>query len=193
LARKYILDYRIHSLIEIIIIGPVNGAQLMFYFKLPKVPGQVLHQDNLFLQASPETCIAFWIAIDRINGENRGLQVVPGSHKYNLVCPEVEMADVETSVNCVGLRLPRNMVPVQTVMEPGDARFFHGSMVHGSQPNRTVDRWRRSLIFHFVPKESVEIAGFNLPAVGMDGREVVVKEAEGRGVCGEGWAVNGPH
>jgi ectoine hydroxylase-related dioxygenase (phytanoyl-CoA dioxygenase family) len=190
LARKYILDYRIHSLIEIIIIGPVNGAQLMFS---RRCRARCYIRITCFYKQVPRRCIAFWIAIDRINGENGGLQVVPGSHKYNLVCPEAEMVDVETSVNCVGLRLPRDMVPVQTVMEPGDARFFHGSMVHGLQPNRTVDRWRRSLIFHFVPKESVEIAGFFLPAVGMDGREVVVKEAEGRGVCGEGWPVKGPH
>jgi ectoine hydroxylase-related dioxygenase (phytanoyl-CoA dioxygenase family) len=78
-------------------------------------------------------------------------------------------------------------------MEPGDAMFFHGSMVHGSQPDWTVDRWRRSLISHFVPRESVEIAGFLLPVVGIDRREVVVKEAEGGRVCGEGWAVKGPH
>jgi hypothetical protein len=44
----------------------------------------------------------------------------------------------------------------------------------------------RSLIFHFFPRESVEIAGSYLPVVGMDGREVVVKEAEGGGVYGEG-------
>jgi len=35
--------------------------------------------------------------------------------------------------------------------------------------------------------------GVLFAAVGMDGREVVVKEAEGRGVCGEGWPVKGPH
>ncbi|KAH8750253.1 hypothetical protein F5882DRAFT_487957 [Hyaloscypha sp. PMI_1271] len=103
-------NYRIHSLIETIIIGPVNGAPLMFYFKPPKAPGQALHQDNLFPQARPEMCIAVWIAIGRINGENGGLQVVPGSHKYNLVCPEAEMADAKTSVNCVELRLPRDIV-----------------------------------------------------------------------------------
>jgi hypothetical protein len=35
--------------------------------------------------------------------------------------------------------------------------------------------------------------GVLLPVVGIDRREVVVKEAEGGRVCGEGWAVKGPH
>jgi len=37
-----------------------------------------MHQDNLFLQAHPETCIAAWIAVDDCDGENGGLKMVPG-------------------------------------------------------------------------------------------------------------------
>ena len=54
-------------------MGPAYAAQSMFYFKPPTARGQALHQDNIFLQAHPETCIAAWIAIDDCDGENGGL------------------------------------------------------------------------------------------------------------------------
>jgi ectoine hydroxylase-related dioxygenase (phytanoyl-CoA dioxygenase family) len=127
--------------------GPVSGAQSMFYFKPLSARGQALHQDNLLLQASPKTCTA-WKAINDIDAENGGLQVVPGSHNYNLVCPESEMANAEKSFTNVGVRLQDGMETSQTVRKAGDVLFFHGSMVHGSGSNYSQERMRRSLIFH---------------------------------------------
>ncbi len=83
------------------------------------------------------------------------------------------------------------MVTEQTVMEAGDALFFHGSMVHGSDPNRS-DRFRRSLIFHYIPQTSVKVANFYLPLLSPDGKDIFVEEAKGGGVCGEGWVPAGP-
>ncbi|KAJ5819347.1 phytanoyl-dioxygenase family protein [Penicillium riverlandense] len=190
LARKYMLDRRILDKVEAT-IGPVNGAQSMFYFKPPKARGQALHQDNLFLQSHPETCIAVWIAIDPVDEDNGGLQVVPGSHNYELVCPGD--ADSETSFSRQAIHLPRGMTAEQTLMAPGDALLFHGSMVHGSGPNRTTDRFRRSLIFHYVPQSSTKIAKFYLPLISPTGKEVFVSESTEGGVCGDGWVPSGPH
>ena len=39
-------------------------------------------------------------------------------------------------------------------MEPGDTLFFDGKTIHGSDANRTADRWRRSFICHYVGKHS---------------------------------------
>ena len=79
LSRRLMIDRRIWSLVEEL-IGPACAAQSMFYFKPPGGRGQALHQDNLFLRAAPETCLAVWIAIDDCDAENGGLTVVPGSH-----------------------------------------------------------------------------------------------------------------
>ena len=190
LARKYMLDRRILDKIEAI-IGPVYGAQSMFYFKPPRARGQALHQDNLFLQSHPETCIAVWIAIDPVDENNGGLQMVPGSHKYELVCPGD--ADSEASFSRQAIHLPGGMTTEQTVMAPGDALFFHGSMVHGSGPNRTTDRFRRSLIFHYVPQSSVRIAKFYLPLISPNGMEILVSKSAEGGICGDGWVPSGPH
>ncbi|WP_420110575.1 phytanoyl-CoA dioxygenase family protein [Pseudactinotalea sp.] len=190
LTRRYMLDRRILDRVEAM-IGPVNGAQSMFYFKPPTARGQAMHQDNLFLQSHPETCIAVWIAIDRVDDENGGLQMVPRSHTFELICPGD--ADPETSFSKQAIHLPDGMSTEQTVMEPGDALFFHGSMVHGSGPNRSADRFRRSLIFHYVPQSSVEMAKFYLPLLSPSGEEIRVTESTEGGVCGDGWVPAGPH
>ena len=190
LARRWMLAPRIVERVAEM-IGPLLAAQSMFYFKPPTARGQALHQDNLFLQAHPETCIAAWIAVDDCDAANGGLQVVPGSHRFELVCPGE--ADSAESFTTVAITLPDGMTAVQTEMRAGDVLFFHGSTAHGSGPNRTADRFRRSLIFHYVPQASAEIARFYNPLLTPNGAEVTVAESESGGACGEGWAPAGPH
>ncbi len=190
LARRWMLHPRIYDLVTEM-IGPAFAAQSMFYFKPPGARGQALHQDNIFLQAHPETCLAAWIAIDRCDADNGGLMVVPGSHRYELQC--LEETDSSESFTSRGVALPDGMEVQQTVLAPGDVLFFHGSTVHGSGRNRTPDRFRRSLIFHYVPQESVEISAFYNPLLTPSGEEVSVAESTDGGACGVGWNAAGPH
>lgn len=190
LSRRWMLDERIMGLVTEL-VGPVFAAQSMFYFKPPTARGQALHQDNLFLQAHPETCIAAWIAIDDCDAENGGLRMVARSHRYEIVCPEE--ADESESFTNVEVKLPDGMVAEQTELSAGDVLFFHGSMVHGSGPNRSADRFRRSLIFHYVPQTSTEIARFYNPLLTPGGDEIIVTVTDDGGACGEGWVPAGPH
>ncbi|WP_344093889.1 phytanoyl-CoA dioxygenase family protein [Microbacterium deminutum] len=190
LARHWMLDSRIVGPVTEI-MGPVHAAQSMFYFKPPTARGQALHQDNIFLQAHPETCIAAWIAIDDCDAENGGLRIVPDSHRYEIVCPDE--ADPEESFTSTAITLPEGMSTVQTELAAGDVLFFHGSLVHGSGPNRSADRFRRSLILHYVPVDSTEIARFYNPLLRLDGSEVMIAESVDGGACGEGWAPAAPH
>jgi ectoine hydroxylase-related dioxygenase (phytanoyl-CoA dioxygenase family) len=182
IALELMLDSRILDVVQAL-IGPALGAQSMFYFKPPGARGQALHQDNTFLRADPETCLAAWIAVDDVDAANGGLAVVPGSHREDLACPEP--ADLTESFTNVEVPVPEGLSKVQTKMRAGDVLFFHGSVVHGSRPNTTTDRFRRALIFHYVPEDSVEIAAFYNPLVRPDRRETVLPEAIGGGPCGD--------
>ncbi len=182
LSLELLLDSRILDVVTAL-IGPALGAQSMFYFKPPGARGQALHQDNTFLRAHPETCLAAWIAVDDVDAENGGLAVVPGSHKTELVCPEP--ADLTESFTSVEVPVPDGLHKVQTRMRAGDVLFFHGSVVHGSRPNTSADRFRRSLIFHYVPEDSIEIAAFYNPLVRPDRRSTTLSEAIGGGPCGD--------
>ena len=133
IALELMLDERILDVVTEL-IGPALAAQSMFYFKPPTARGQALHQDNLYLQAHPETCIAAWIAVDDCDADNGGLAVVPGSHVIHVMCPEE--ADPEVSFTNVTVPVPEGIEVVQTEMKAGDVLFFHGSVVHGSRPEQ---------------------------------------------------------
>ena len=153
IARRMIVDKRVMSVVEELYGGPAYGAQSMFYFKPPTARGQALHQDNRSLQVKPDTCIACWIAIDDADADNGALKVIPGTHKYEILCRD-EKAPADT-FDRRQIRLPPGLMTVQTEMRAGDALFFNGSVVHGSNGNSTKDRFRRSLIFHHIPQVSL--------------------------------------
>jgi hypothetical protein len=181
LARRWLLEQRVMGRVAEV-VGSVWAAQSMFYFKPPGARGQAMHQDNYFLQSHPETCIAAWIAVD-----NGALGVVPGTHRYEIECPED--ADASESFTTITVSIPEHLSVVQTDMRAGDMLIFHGSLVHGSRPNTTADRFRRSLIFHYIPVGSREVATGYQPLLDEHGEEVRIEESEMGGTCGEGWAV----
>jgi ectoine hydroxylase-related dioxygenase (phytanoyl-CoA dioxygenase family) len=184
LAAELMFDPRIFDTVTEL-IGPALGAQSMFYFKPPTARGQAMHQDNLSLRTHPETCLAAWIAIDDCDAENGGLMVVPGSHTTEIACPEA--ADPTQSFASGQVRIPAGMSVVQTEMRAGDTLFFHGSLVHGSLPNTSTTRFRRSLIFHYIPEAATEISKFYDPLVSPSGAAVSRADARGGGPCGDGF------
>ena len=58
---------------------------------------------------------------------------------------------------------------------------------------RREGNFRRSLIFHYVPVDSVEISRFYNPLLRLDGSEVAIAETADGGACGDGWAPTAPH
>ena len=184
LARRWLLEQRVMGRVRQA-VGPVWAAQSMFYFKPAGARGQAMHQDNYFLQSHPETCIAAWIAVDDCDVDNGALGVVPGTHRYEIECPEE--ADAAESFTTITVSIPEHLSVVQTQMKAGDMLIFHGSLVHGSKPNTTADRFRRSLIFHYIPEGSGEVASSYQPLLDATGDEVRIEASEYGGQCGEGW------
>ena len=186
LARKLLVDQRLLK-IATELIGPTYGAQSMFYFKPPTARGQSMHQDNMSLQSHPETCLAAWIAIDDADADNGGLMVVPGSHTNEILCHD-QPASAD-SFSAMEIRMPPGLSKTQTKLRAGDALFFHGNLVHGSLANKS-DRFRRALIFHYVPQASVEVSKFYQPLISPEGEEVYMTESVGGGPCGEAWTAD---
>ncbi|WP_114561310.1 phytanoyl-CoA dioxygenase family protein [Desertihabitans aurantiacus] len=185
LARRWLLEERVVGRVRDALQAPVWAAQSMFYFKPAGARGQAMHQDNYFLQSHPETCVAAWIAVDDCDEANGALGVVPGTHRYEISCPEE--ADAAESFTSITVHIPDHLRVVQTEMKAGDALIFHGSLVHGSKPNTTADRFRRSLIFHYIPEGSREVASSYQPLLAADGSEVHIDASAFGGTCGEGW------
>jgi phytanoyl-CoA hydroxylase len=84
-------------------------------------------------------------------------------------------------------RIPKGMKAVEVPMEPGDTLFFGGGVIHGSGPNRSKDRFRRSFIGHYAAGSLEKISKFYLPLVNMDGTDYEVAAQTGGGACGQNW------
>ncbi|GKQ33773.1 phytanoyl-CoA dioxygenase family protein [Streptomyces sp. A012304] len=190
LARRVLLDARLREALEALLGEEVLAAQSMYYFKPPGARGQALHQDNFYLRVEPGTCVAAWLACDEIGRDNGGLEVVPGTHRMEVFCPQ--QADAEVSFAREYVPPPPGLEPVPVDMAPGDVLFFNGSLVHGSQPNRTADRFRRSFIGHYVGRSAERIGEF-YRTLSMSGERVPLPGSEGAGPCGTGFEPQAPH
>ena len=157
LARRYLLDRRIMGLVEAM-AGPVLGAQSMFYFKPPGARGQDLHQDNFYLRAKPGTCMAAWFAIDDADEGNGGMMCVPNTAALAIACPE--QSDPTKYFTTEHVEPPPGLKPEYVRLRAGDVLFFNGSVIHGSTPNTSTDRFRRSFICHYVPASTREMSKF---------------------------------
>ena len=184
LARRMLLDRRIHELVRALFDEEPLASQSMFYFKPPGARGPGFHQDNVYLQVQPGSCIAAWTAIDPATPENGGLEVVPGSHALPVICPE----PFESSEDLSARLLQHASSRVPAILEPGDTLLFHGSLIHGSDANRSQGTWRRSFICHYIPESARSIARYFRPLTSFTG-ETVVRDHAGidLGPCGAGF------
>jgi len=158
------------------------AVQTMLYFKPPGARGQALHQDQYYLRVQPGTCMAAWMALDRCDEENGCMQVVPGSHLFPLLCT-IE-ADTQQSFTDVTVPIPEGMPVAPVLMEAGDVFFFNGQLIHGSFPNQSQDRFRRSLIGHYIVGEAEKVSQYYHPVMRMDGSPVELGVSEQGSTCG---------
>ncbi len=187
-AKEWLLNPNVAAVLEELLGKPALGAQTMYYFKPPGATGQGMHQDNFYLLAKPATCIAAWTAIDAADLDNGCMWVVPGSHQGDILCPDegaerwMNYGDSHIS------KFPREKKPVAVPVPRGSTMFFGGNLIHGSGPNRTRDRSRRTFIGHYIDSASEQVAKFYHPVLNMRG-EIVSNVAvyAGGGPCGDGW------
>lgn len=189
-VQEWFLNPNVAAVLESLLEKPALGAQTMYYFKPPGAKGQGMHQDNFYLVAQPATCIAAWTAIDDADLDNGCLYVVPGSHRGDILCPSEKSKErwLNYGDSHIG-HFPRDQKPVPVSVPRGATMFFSGNLIHGSGPNRTSHRWRRTFIGHYIDEASQQVARFYHPVLNMRGEAVTsVQEYQGGGPCGDGWS-----
>ena len=181
LAMRYMRDARLRPILAELFAEEPFACSSMFYFKPPGARGQDLHQDNFYLRVKPGTCMAAWVAVDDADEDNGGMMFVPQTAGLDIACPE--MADPSLSFTTEHVEPPPGLHPQMMRLKAGDVLFFNGSVIHGSTPNTSADRFRRSLIFHYVPKSTVEMSHY-YEALSFDGaKHEIAVNMEG-GPCG---------
>lgn len=191
LARRYTLDAGIGQMLAELMGEEPIAVQSMFYFKPPGARGQDLHQDNYYLRVSPGTCMAAWIAIDDADMDNGGMVLVPGTQSMAVACPE--RADSSRFFTTDHVDVPAGKHEVPAILKAGDVLFFNGSVIHGSYPNTSKDRFRRALICHYVPAGTKELSQWYRFPTRFNGESVEIANATGGGPCGTVAEASAPH
>jgi phytanoyl-CoA hydroxylase len=187
-ARSWALHPKVLAVLEVLLGAEPLLAQTMYYFKPPGAKGQGMHQDDFYLLTKPHTCIAAWTAIDAATQENGCLYVAPGSQKKNIICPKEEASEWMSYGDSHIKPFPRDLRPVPVAVPRGSTMFVGGHLVHGSGPNRSADRWRRTFIGHYIDDVSEQIASFYHPVLNRHGETVdSLHIPQGGGPCGDGW------
>lgn len=120
-------------------------CQTMLYFKPPGARGQARHQDNQYIRKAP--IIAAWLALDDCDEVNGQMVMIPGSNKLGIL--PVRPADTSVSFTNGESEIPAGLKEVGIGMKAGDVLYFGGFTIHGSYPNTTTDRFRRTFIVHY--------------------------------------------
>jgi ectoine hydroxylase-related dioxygenase (phytanoyl-CoA dioxygenase family) len=178
----WLIDPRLNTVLTALLGREPYAVQTMLYFKPAGARGQALHQDNYYLRVQPGTCMAAWLALDDCDEANGCMQVVPGSHRWPLLCP-VD-ADSSQSFTNVTVPLPADVGPRPVRMRAGDVLFFNGQLIHGSFPNTSAERFRRSLIGHYIEGDATQVGRWYHPALHMNGRPLELGISPGATPCG---------
>lgn len=135
-----------------------HGARLgqdTIWWKPPKTKSISLHQDSSFMDfLDPPQTVTCWITLDDTSPEAGTLEYVPGSHTWPLTpLPEAFHAQddyrgqMKAAARAAGVEPP---APVLIEVPAGSCVFHAGEIWHGSGPNTTGDRMRRSIGIHMV-------------------------------------------
>ena len=184
-SRRYLVHPGVLTCLRELMRDDVLAAQSMFYFKPPGSRGQAMHQDNFYLLVEPQTCVAAWTAIDDADPGNGGMYLVADTADEEISCPETANAAESFTTHFVPTPKGKKALPCR--MKAGDTLFFNGSSIHGSGPNRSKERFRRSFICHYVPKSTQRISKHYLPLLTPEGEDVMIEANHAGGPCGSSW------
>ena len=112
--------------------------QSMYIFKQPRIGGEVVyHQDSTFLYTEPMSVIGLWFALEDATLDNGCLWALPGGHTDGIKSRFVRTASgsVETIVMDASGWAGDGFVPFE--VPKGTLVVLHGSLPHGSKPNRS--------------------------------------------------------
>ena len=96
--------------------------------------------------------------------------VVPESGGLPIIC-QVPLPEHDEQWGDVETPIPPGSQAVPVLMKRGDVLFFNGSLIHGSYRSRS-DRFRRTLIGHYIAAEAQQVAKYYFPVFRMDGTTV---------------------
>ena len=120
-----------------------SGIQSGFFFCPPNTRGFSLHQDNIYVDARPETFVLAWTALCDVSPNNGCLYLYPGTHREPILpltaIDGVTRPGAEPGAYDGESIVPNKYEPRAVVIPQGSTVFLHGHTVHGSHDNHSKD------------------------------------------------------
>ena len=139
-----------------------SGARLgqdTIWWKAPRTKPIAHHQDSSFMDfLDPAVTVTCWVTLDETHAEAGALEYAPGSHLWPLTAlpdafhgPDDYRGQMKAAAHAAGVAVPE---PVVIEVPAGSCVFHAGEIWHGSGPNTTGDRMRRSIGLHMLPEQA---------------------------------------
>ena len=124
--------------------------QSMYIFKPQRIGGEVVcHQDSTFIYTEPESCIAFWFALEDATIENGCMYFVPGGHKLNLKQRNYRVSENELTTEILDPEPWPEHLKLPAEASAGTLVIFDGRSPHMSGPNLS-DKSRHAYTLHVI-------------------------------------------
>ena len=118
----------------------------------PAFPGGTTvgwHQDAYFFGTSAgQKVISCAVYLEATDAENGCLQVLPGSHLHGEIVPHAPGTGIWSQGEWAEVDSDK---AVDVVVPAGSVVLFDARVLHAARQNRSVDRTRFSIFFHYVP------------------------------------------
>lgn len=134
----------------------IQLGQDTIWWKPPQAKSISFHQDTSFMDfLEPARTVTCWVALDDTHRDAGTLEYVPGSHRWPITpipagfhAKDDYRAPMRAAAHQAGIEPAE---PVFVEVPAGSCSFHAGEMWHGSGPNRSDTRMRRSIGIHLLP------------------------------------------
>ena len=151
---------RILDAVEDVIGANILVAGTTLFIKEPQTQGFISwHQDARYIGLEPHDWVTAWVALSDVTLENGCVQMIPGSHKSDLI----KHTDTFGKDNLLtrGQTVPgvdeSQAVPVE--MKAGQLSLHHPRIIHGSGPNLSGVRRLGFAIQSFIAPNVEQVLG----------------------------------
>ena len=132
-VRKIVWDPRLTKAAAELVPGDLLLRNVDLFVKEPHTKqGLLWHMDTEYGGEDPDGIVTVWIALTRSRHSNGALWFAPASHRRPEI-PDLEEEDGAAVAKSYG-------PPVQIRLDPGEASFHHGRLLHTSGANQTPNR-----------------------------------------------------
>ncbi|RED43757.1 phytanoyl-CoA dioxygenase family protein [Aestuariispira insulae] len=132
---------RVLDVVEALIGPDILLYNVEYIIKEPKAPAHVSwHQDLTYWGLSHDDQVSLWLALSPASAESGCMRIIPGSHRQGRKDHHVTRDENNVLLQGQTVHGVPEAEAVLCPLNPGQASFHHGWVLHASMPNLSDDR-----------------------------------------------------